>query len=156
MKFTMNGALTIGTLDGANVEIREAVGEENFFLFGKTIDQVDEIQATGYQPLEIYQKNEGLRDVIDLINSGVFSHGDRDMFRHLTDNLLYSDPFLVFADFQGYLDCQARVDGCYRDQDQWMRMSILNVARSGRFSSDRSIREYSDHIWDAPPLPVKL
>ena len=156
MKFTMNGALTIGTLDGANVEIREAVGEENFFLFGKTIDQVEEIQATGYQPQEIYQQNEGLRDVIDLINSGMFSHGDRDMFRHLTDNLLYSDPFLVFADFQGYLDCQARVDECYRDQDQWMRMSILNVARSGRFSSDRSIREYSEDIWDAPPLPVKL
>jgi starch phosphorylase len=156
MKFTMNGALTIGTLDGANVEIREAVGEENFFLFGKTADQVDQIIAMGYQPREIYDQNEHLRNVIDLINSGIFSHGDRDMFRHLTDNLLISDPFLVCADFQDYLDCHIGVDECYRDQEQWLRKSILNVARSGRFSSDRAIREYSKDIWNIQSSPVKL
>jgi starch phosphorylase len=156
MKFTMNGALTIGTLDGANVEIREAVGEENFFLFGKTVQQVDEIWAAGYRPADIYRDNENLRDVIDLINSGHFSHGDRALFRPLTDNLLYSDPFLVCADFQDYLDCQACVGEAYRDSEQWSRMSLLNVARSGRFSSDRAIREYNRDIWRVTPLSVEI
>jgi starch phosphorylase len=156
MKFTMNGALTIGTLDGANAEIRDAVGEDNFFLFGKTVQQVDEIRAAGYHPRELYQQNEQLRDVIDLINSGLFSHGDRDLFRILTDNLLNTDPFLVCADFQDYLDCQAHVGLSYRDQEQWSRMSILNVARCGRFSSDRAIREYSTDIWRVTPLPVRV
>jgi starch phosphorylase len=156
MKFTMNGALTIGTLDGANVEIRAAVGEENFFLFGKTVQQVDEIRAAGYRPADIYRSNENLRDVIDLINSGNFSHGDRSLFRPLTDNLLYSDPFLVCADFQDYLDCQARAGEAYRDQEQWSRMSLLNVARSGLFSSDRAIREYNRDIWHVTPLSVEI
>ncbi len=156
MKFTMNGALTIGTLDGANVEIRAAVGEENFFLFGKNIEQVDEIWAAGYQPRDIYHHNENLRDVIDLINSGLFSHGDRSLFRPLTDDLLNSDPFLVCADFQDYIDCQAQVSKAYQDQEQWSRMSILNVARSGQFSSDRAIREYNAEIWHATPLPVEM
>jgi starch phosphorylase len=155
MKFTMNGALTIGTLDGANIEIRDAVGEDNFFLFGKTIEQVDEILATGYQPRDIYNQNESLRNVIDLINSGLFSHGDRDLFRNLTDNLLNIDPFLVCADFQDYVDCQARVSESYREQDHWLRMSILNVARCGRFSSDRAIREYCHDIWNVSPSSVK-
>jgi starch phosphorylase len=154
MKFTMNGALTIGTLDGANVEIREAVGEKNFFLFGKTAPQVVEIQTAGYRPRDIYHQNEHLRVVIDLINSGLFSHGDKDLFRPLTDNLLDSDPFLVCADFQDYIDCQAQVGSSYRDQEQWSRMSILNVARCGRFSSDRAIREYNADIWRLTPLPV--
>ena len=156
MKFTMNGALTIGTLDGANLEIREAVGEENFFLFGNTVQQVGEIQAAGYRPWEIYQQNETLRGVIDLINSGHFSHGDSGLFRPLTDNLLNSDPFLVCADFQGYIDCQARVGQAYQNQEQWSRMSILNVARSGLFSSDRAIREYNSDIWRVPPLSVEI
>jgi len=156
MKFTMNGALTIGTLDGANVEIRAAVGEENFFQFGKSVEQVDEIWAAGYQPLDIYHHNENLRDVIDLINSGHFSHGDGSLFRPLTDNLLNSDPFLVCADFQSYIDCQAQVSLAYQDQEQWSRMSILNVARSGRFSSDRAIREYNEEIWHVPPLSVEI
>ena len=156
MKFTMNGALTIGTLDGANVEIRAAVGEENFFLFGKTKPQVDEIWAAGYQPRDIYLQDENLRDVIDLINSGLFSHGDGSLFRPLTDNLLNSDPFLVCADFQNYVDCQAQVSQSYQDQEQWSRMSILNVARCGRFSSDRAIREYNNEIWHATALPVRI
>ncbi|TRZ67536.1 MAG: glycogen/starch/alpha-glucan phosphorylase [Rhodocyclaceae bacterium] len=156
MKFTMNGALTIGTLDGANVEIRAAVGEENFFLFGKTEQQVAEIQGAGYRPRDIYLQNENLRNVIDLINSGLFSHGDSSLFRPLTENLLNSDPFLVCADFQDYLDCQAQVSQAYRDQEQWSRKSILNVARCGAFSSDRAIREYNAEIWRAPPLPVEI
>jgi len=156
MKFTMNGALTIGTLDGANIEIRDAVGEDNFFLFGNTVEQVDIIHADGYRPYDIYSNNENLREVIDLINSGLFSHGDRDLFRCLTDNLLNTDPFLVCADFQDYLDCQKYVSERYTDQDNWLRMSILNVARCGRFSSDRAIREYCESIWEVKPLPVKL
>lgn len=156
MKFTMNGALTIGTLDGANIEIREAVGEENFFLFGMTNQKVEETRAGDYKPGDIYHQNDDLRDVIDLVSSGLFSHGDPDLFRDLVDNLLNSDPFFVFADFQDYLDCQLRVDESYRDQEQWTRMSILNVARCGRFSSDRAIREYCEDIWRVSPSPVKI
>ncbi|HVO68867.1 MAG TPA: glycogen/starch/alpha-glucan phosphorylase, partial [Aggregatilineaceae bacterium] len=155
MKFTMNGALTIGTLDGANVEIRQAVGEENFFLFGKTVEQVEQTWAAGYHPQEIYERDEDLRSAIDLINSGIFSHGDRDLFRPLTDNLLDCDPFLVCADFRDYVDCQARVGLAYRDAEQWARMSVLNVARCGRFSSDRAIGEYCKEIWRAAALPSR-
>jgi starch phosphorylase len=156
MKLTMNGALTIGTLDGANVEIRNAVGPENFFLFGKTVQQVDKVWAKGYHPMDIYHDNANLRNVIDLINSGHFSHGDCNLFRPLTDNLLYHDPFLVCADFQSYLDCQAKVGHAYQDQEDWAMMSILNVSRSGQFSSDRAIREYNEAIWHVPPLSVKI
>jgi starch phosphorylase len=156
MKFTMNGAMTIGTLDGANLEIRQAVGEENFFLFGNTVQQVSDIWTSGYQPRNIYHQNENLRDVIDLINSGHFSHGDGSLFRPLTENLLNSDPFLVCADFQDYLDCQTRVGQAYQNQEQWSRMSLLNVARCGQFSSDRAIREYNAEIWRVPPLSVKI
>lgn len=156
MKFTMNGVLTIGTLDGANVEILADVGEENFFLFGKTVQEVDAILAAGYRPQDIYDQNEDLRGVIDLINSGLFSHGDGSLFRPLTDNLLRSDPFLVCADYQDYTACQAKVSVAYQDQKQWSRMSILNVARSGRFSSDRAIQEYNADVWHVTPLPVKL
>ncbi|HKA18912.1 MAG TPA: glycogen/starch/alpha-glucan phosphorylase [Blastocatellia bacterium] len=155
MKFTMNGALTIGTLDGANVEIREAVGSENFFLFGKTVQQVEETRAAGYHPREVYESDEDLRGAIDLINAGLFSHGDRDLFRPLTDSLLDSDPFLVCADFRDYVECQGRVALAYRDAEQWSRMSILNVARCGRFSSDRAIREYSEDIWNVVPLKAE-
>jgi starch phosphorylase len=154
MKFMMNGALTIGTLDGANVEIREAVGDDNFFLFGKTVQQVDELVAAGYRPREIYQADDELRGVIDLVNSGLFSHGDVDLFRPLTDKLLDSDPFLVCADFRDYADTQARVGVAYRDRENWSRMSIVNVARCGRFSSDRAIREYCRDIWEVSHLPV--
>jgi starch phosphorylase len=154
MKFMMNGALTIGTLDGANVEIRAAVGEENFFLFGKTVEQVEETWRTGYRPRQIYEQDPALRDAIDLINSGLFSRGDRSLFRPLTDNLLDDDTFLVCADFRDFIECQARVGLAYRDTEQWSRMSILNVARCGRFSSDRAILEYNADIWRATPLPV--
>jgi len=154
MKFTMNGALTIGTLDGANVEIRSAVGEENFFLFGQTVPEVEATWRAGYRPRALYERDPDLRDAIDLINSGLFSHGDRDLFRPLTDNLLDVDPFLVCADFRDYIDCQGRVGVAYRDAEQWSRASILNVARCGYFSSDRAVQEYNADIWHATALPV--
>jgi len=148
MKFAMNGALTIGTLDGANVEIREEVGAENFFLFGLTADQVRATLAAGYHPWDIYQSNPILREVIDSISSGQFSRGDHNLFRPLLDSLLQHDTYLLFADFQPYLDCQDEVDKVYRDQERWSRIAILNAARMGKFSSDRSIREYCEGIWD--------
>ena len=148
MKFAMNGAITIGTLDGANVEIREAVGEENFFLFGLTASQVVATLAAGYRPWDIYQSNATLREVIDSIASGQFSHGDRELFRPLLDSLLQHDPYLLFADFQSYIDCQDQVAKAYANQENWSRMSILNASRMGKFSSDRSITEYCEGIWN--------
>lgn len=156
MKFSMNGALTIGTLDGANVEIRDAVGPDNFFLFGLTADEVQRIQHDGYRPWAFYNDNMQLRAAIDLINSGIFSHGDRDLFKPLTDNLINHDPFMVLADYEAYIDCQAQVSHAYRDPSHWNRMSILNVARMGYFSSDRSIADYCDRIWKVKPVPVEL
>lgn len=156
MKFSMNGALTIGTLDGANVEIREEVGAENFFLFGMTVDEVRQKQIAGYRPWDIYNGDPELKADIDLINSGLFSHGDTNLFRPLTDHLLHHDPFMVLADYRAYLDCQERVSAAWRDPAQWDRMSILTVARMGKFSSDRAIREYAERIWQVEPLPVAL
>ncbi len=152
MKFGLNGALTIGTLDGANVEMREAVGQENFFLFGLTAQEVSALKARGYRSLSYYESNDELREVIDLISSGHFSRGDTRLFQPLVASLLYRDEYLVLADYQSYVDCQAEVDQAFRDQGRWTRMSILNVARLGRFSSDRAIREYCEHIWRARPL----
>jgi starch phosphorylase len=152
MKFAMNGALTIGTLDGANIEIRDAVGAENFFLFGLTIAQVEEAKARGYTPRRIYDGNPGLREAIDLIAAGDFCDGDRELFRPLVESLLSSDDYLLCADYQSYVDCQARVGEAYRDRANWARMAILNCARMGRFSSDRSIREYCRDIWSVSPI----
>ncbi|MEM9090620.1 MAG: glycogen/starch/alpha-glucan phosphorylase [Cyanobacteria bacterium P01_F01_bin.53] len=156
MKFAMNGALTIGTLDGANVEIREAVGEDNFFLFGLTTEEVAKKKAEGYNPYGYYQANAYLKDAIDLIASGHFSQGNTDLFKPLLDKLLYDDPFMLLADYQSYVDCQASVGKAYQDRNRWLEMSILNTARMGRFSSDRSIQEYCEQIWKVSPLPVDL
>jgi starch phosphorylase len=156
MKFSMNGALTIGTLDGANVEIREKVGAENFFLFGLTTPQVAETWVHGYRPQEVLARSEELRQVIDLIAEGHFSGGDSGLFRPLLDNLIWHDPFLVFADFDAYVAAQRQVGQVYADQRRWTEMSILNVARMGYFSSDRSIREYCEKIWNAKSLPVSM
>ena len=156
MKFQMNGALTIGTLDGANVEMLEAVGAENFFLFGNTVEEIGRLQSHGYWPYDVYQTNPALKEVIDLISSGFFSRGDTELFRPLVENLLYSDPFFVLADFHSYADCQDRVNVAYQDRAQWTRMSILNVARSGKFSSDRAIQEYCRDIWHVDPVEVSL
>ncbi|MGH7796559.1 MAG: glycogen/starch/alpha-glucan phosphorylase, partial [Candidatus Binatia bacterium] len=152
MKFAMNGALTIGTLDGANIEIRDAVGNENFFLFGLTAEEVGKLKASGYNPRGIYESNPALREAIDLIDSGFFSNGDRELFRPLVESLLNRDDYMLFADYQDYVDCQQQVSEAYRDQKNWTRMSILNSARVGRFSSDRSIREYCRDIWNVSPI----
>ena len=151
-KFSLNGALTIGTLDGANVEIRNEVGAENFFLFGLTMEQVQHLKISGYNPMDYYHGDPELRDAIDLINGGLFSPGDGSLFRALTDHLIGHDDYLLMADYRAYVDCQAQVDGAFRDPAHWTRMSILNVARLGKFSSDRAIREYADKIWCVQPL----
>jgi starch phosphorylase len=156
MKFAMNGALTIGTLDGANIEIRDAVGHENFFLFGLTAPQVVATRNAGYHPRMVYEANPVLRDVLDGIANGEFSRSDRGLFRPLVDGLLNSDPYLLLADYQSYVDCQEQVSATFLDQDQWSKMSIYNAARMGRFSSDRAIQEYCKSIWNATPVPVEL
>jgi starch phosphorylase len=156
MKLSLNGALTIGTLDGANVEIREAVGAENFFLFGLTAEAAAKLRAEGYRPFDVYRSDPLLKDALDLIASGRFSRGDASLFRPLVDSLLGDDPYLVLADFAAYVDCQSSVDAAYRDTDRWTRTSILNVARMGRFSSDRAIREYCRDVWRVEPVPVEL
>lgn len=148
----MNGALTIGTLDGANVEIREEVGADNFFLFGLTAEQVDELKARGYRPRDYYEANANLREALDQLSSGIFSRGDTNLFRPLVNSLLEHDPYMLLADYQSYVDCQDQVDMAYRDPQRWTRMSILNVARIGKFSSDRAIREYCQDIWQVRPL----
>jgi starch phosphorylase len=150
----MNGALTIGTLDGANVEIREKVAPENFFLFGLSEGEVTDLRTRGYHPTEYYETNGQLKEAIDLIGSGFFSRGDRNLFKPLVDSLLYHDEYLVFADYQAYVDAQEEVNKAFRDEKLWTRMSILNVARMGHFSSDRSIREYAEKIWNVKPLPA--
>ena len=155
MKFSMNGALTIGTLDGANVEIREEVGEENFFLFGLTVQQVADFKSQGYHPRTYYEDNEALGSVLDMISQGYFSDGDVNLFKPLVDELLNQDQYMLLADYQSYIDCQDRVSETWRDQNLWTRMSILNVARIGKFSSDRSIQEYCRDIWKVEPVPVK-
>jgi starch phosphorylase len=156
MKFQMNGALTIGTLDGANIEIREAVGPENFFLFGLTAEQAQRLLAEGYRPMELYREQPELREVLGLVRDGFFSRGDTGLFRPLLDNLLLHDPYLVLADYAAYAECQQRVEAAYRDTEHWTRMSILNTARSGHFSSDRSIREYCAEIWKAECVPIDM
>jgi starch phosphorylase len=156
MKFAMNGALTIGTLDGANIEIRHEVGPENFFLFGLTAEEVREKRAAGYAPWDYYQADPHLREAVDLISSGHFSHGDANLFKPLVDSLMKYDPYMLFADYQSYVDCQEKVSQAYKDRDNWTRMSILNTARMGKFSSDRAIREYCSEIWNAKPVKVEL
>lgn len=154
MKFAMNGALTIGTLDGANVEIREQVGEENFFMFGMTTDEVRERQHAGYVPAEYYRADGELRAAIDLISNGYFSRGDREMFAPLVNELLNEDRYMLLADYASYVDCQTEVNRQYGNVPAWTRMSVLNTARSGHFSSDRAIREYKDNIWKVRAVPV--
>jgi starch phosphorylase len=156
MKFMLNGALTIGTLDGANVEIREEVGADNFFLFGLTAEQVEQVKREGYRPSSRVESDPELRETLDMISSGWFSRGHREMFRPLVDSLLHCDPFLVLADYAAYAACQGQVSAAWKDPERWTRMSILNTARSGKFSSDRAIREYGERIWGVKPVPVKL
>jgi starch phosphorylase len=155
MKFALNGALTIGTLDGANVEIRDLVGPEHFFLFGLTVDEVQARKAAGYAPRAVYEAEPAVRRAVDAIAAGTFSHGDPSVLRPLVDDLLGTDEFLVLADFAAYEACSATVDAAWLDADDWSRRSILNVARCGFFSSDRSVRDYLDRIWHADPVPAR-
>ncbi|BBX18635.1 glycogen phosphorylase [Mycolicibacterium duvalii] len=156
MKFMINGALTIGTLDGANVEIRQEAGAENFFLFGLTEEQVAEVQANGYRPLSHVESDPELAAVLELIARGEFTRGDTEVLRPIVDNLVHHDPFLVLADYRSYVDRQAEVSKVWLDRDAWSRMSIRNTARSGRFSSDRAIQEYCAQIWGVGPMSVPL
>jgi glycogen phosphorylase len=156
MKFSMNGALTIGTLDGANIEIRDAVGEENFFTFGLTTPEVAALNAREYCPIQFVDSRPELREAIELLRNGFFSRGDTQLFRPLIDALLSSDPYMVLADYASYADCQERVGRVFSDAEAWSRMSILNAVRSGKFSSDRSIREYCSDIWNVNPEPIRL
>lgn len=156
MKFAFNGALTIGTLDGANVEIRDAVGDDNFFLFGMTADEAARRKSQGYRPREIYEQNPELRAVLDLIASGRLSHGDTSTFQPLVRALLERDEFMVLADFADYVECQDRVSTTFHDRELWTKMSILNTARMGYFSSDRAIREYCRDIWEVDPLTIPV
>jgi starch phosphorylase len=155
MKFSLNGALTIGTLDGANVEIREEVGAENFFLFGLTVDEVQTLRRKGYQPYEWYRNDPRLRAVIDALAGDTFSPGEPGLFRPIVDSLLGGDQYLILADFAAYLACQDQVSQAWLDQDHWTRMAVLNTARSGKFSSDRTIREYAEEIWKVKAIPVE-
>lgn len=155
MKLSLNGALTIGTLDGANVEIEEEVGPENIFIFGMTVDEVEDLWARGYHPEVLLQADEELRAVVDWVGSNYFTPDEPPgVLNMLRDNLIYSDPFLVLADYRAYIECQEKVAEAFRDRSRWARMAILNTARMGKFSSDRTIQEYADDIWKLPPVAV--
>jgi glycogen phosphorylase len=155
MKFALNGALTIGTLDGANVEIMEEVGQENIFIFGKTEAQITEMKHNEYNPQHYYENDSELKQVMNQIRDGYFSPIQPDLFKPLFNDLIYhGDPFFVLADYRSYVNCQAKVDEAYNDKNKWLEMAILNVARMGKFSSDRVIQEYADEIWDISSCPV--
>ncbi|HVJ94751.1 MAG TPA: glycogen/starch/alpha-glucan phosphorylase [Labilithrix sp.] len=156
MKLAINGALTIGTLDGANIEIRDAVGPENFFLFGLTTEQVQDLQRTGYRPRAIYEENARLKEVIDLIAGGFFCTEDPNLFRPLTDSLLDHDTYMLFADFDAYVASQRSVSEAFSDRATWHAMATRNIAKVGPFSSDRTIREYAKDIWGAEPVKIQL
>jgi starch phosphorylase len=156
MKFILNGAVTIGTLDGANIKIREEVGDDNFFLFGLTAQEIQELKAEGYHPRSYYDNNPVLQEVLDQIESGVFSPDQPDLFQPLVQQLLQDDQYCLLADFQAYLDSQRQAEQAYQDGDRWTTMSILNSARSGYFSADRAVREYCDEIWHAHPVTITV
>jgi starch phosphorylase len=155
MKFALNGALTVGTLDGANIEIRDLKsGRKTSSSSVSTAEQVQAVKARGYRPRDHYEQNAALREVLDFLASGALAGGDASLFRPLVDNLLERDPFLVLADYQAYVECQDRVSALWRDPQAWTRTAILNTARMGKFSSDRSIRDYCAQIWKVKPISV--
>ena len=155
MKFALNGALTTGTLDGANIEIRDCVGEGNFFLFGLTAEEVFALKESGYKPMEYYNSNPALKTAIDRIGSGFFSNGDRELFQPIVDSLLFHDEYLLMADYEAYIDCQEQAEKTYLDEETWTRMAILNVARCSFFSSDRTMKQYCEDIWNVAPVQIK-
>jgi starch phosphorylase len=155
MKFALNGALTIGTLDGANIEIRERVGAENFYLFGLTVEEVFALKSQGYRPMDYVETDPELEKALEQIASGYFSNGDPTLFEPIVRSLLDRDEFLVLADYAAYVACQEEVDRAYGDEEAWTRKAILNAARCGFFSSDRAMRQYVEEIWRVRPLPVE-
>jgi starch phosphorylase len=156
MKFALNGALTIGTWDGANIEIAQEVGEDNIFIFGKRVEEIHELWAGGYNPRSYYESDPLIKRVLDLIANDFFSREQKSLFKSLVDSLLYHDTYCLLADFQSYRECQARVSEAYRNVDDWTARSILNVARQGKFSTDRTIREYTEDIWGAQKCEIEL
>ncbi len=156
MKFALNGAVTIGTLDGANIEIKDAVGDENIFIFGLQADEVERRRREGHNPHHYLEKNEELRTVIDMIANGTFSHGDSDTFKPLIESLFNNDHYMILADFDAYIECQEKVNRAFKDVDHWTRMSILNTAYMGYFSSDRTIKQYAEEIWNVKPVSIKF
>ena len=152
MKFALNGAMTVGTLDGANVEIRERVGAENFFLFGMTVDEVEKKYAEGYNPASYYEADPRLKHAIDMVADGTFSNGDRNAYSPLVADWLTKDWFMTLADFSAYMDIQSEIEALYADELEWNRKALLNVANSGYFSSDRSMEDYLERIWHTAPL----
>jgi starch phosphorylase len=157
MKFALNGALTIGTLDGANIEIQEEVGRDNIFIFGLTAEQVAQLNRSGYNPRDYYRRHPELKAVLDMIAGGYFSPQQPQLFKPIIDSLLdHGDQYMLLADFAAYVDCQQRVSREYLDQEAWAKKAILNVANMGKFSSDRTIQEYAQEIWGVVPVPVSL
>jgi starch phosphorylase len=155
MKLALNGAVTIGTLDGANVEIKEEVGDENIFIFGMRVEEVEARRAKGYNPWDLHRDDEEIRAVVDWLGSDYWIPGEHAPFAGIHGTLLGGgDPYMVLADFRDYSDCQKRVDAAYRDKAGWSRKAILNTARVGKFSSDRTIREYAEQIWSLKPVPI--
>ncbi len=152
MKMALNGALTIGTLDGANVEIMEEVGEENIFIFGLTTPEVADMKSSDYNPRDYYNDNAELKEVLDMIGSGYFSVGEPNRYQAIIDNLLNGDPYLLLADYEAYVTKQDEVGQVYQDQEEWSRRAILNVARMAKFSSDRTISQYAEEIWNVKPV----
>jgi glycogen phosphorylase len=157
MKFALNGAITIGTMDGANIEIWEEVGDENIFIFGLRSHEVNNLSASGYNPWEFYNKNGRLKKAMDLIANGFFSPQEPQLFRPIFESLMNGgDRYMIMADFESYRMCHAKLAEAYNDIDRWTKMSILNVAHMGKFSSDRTIKQYTEEIWGAKPIPVEL
>ncbi|CAD5113172.1 DgyrCDS2361 [Dimorphilus gyrociliatus] len=156
MKFQMNGALTIGTLDGANVEMKEEMGDDNIFIFGMTVDEVDELAASAYKPYDYYEKDPELKQVIDQIAGGFFSPENPDMFKDVANSLMHNDKYMLLADYRPYIDCQDRVAACYMNPHEWAKKVVYNIASSGKFSSDRTIEQYATEIWNTPVAKDKL
>jgi starch phosphorylase len=149
MKFALNGALTIGTLDGANIEIRERVGDENIFIFGLTADEIEQKRTAGYNPHDYLDCNEGLQKIIAQLSQGFFTPDEPDVFQPIINALLNQvDYYMVMADYQSYIDAQQQVEKVYRNRNEWNRRAIINIANMGHFSSDRAVRQYANKIWD--------
>ncbi|MEQ8220834.1 MAG: glycogen/starch/alpha-glucan phosphorylase, partial [Candidatus Eremiobacterota bacterium] len=154
MKFALNGALTIGTLDGANVEIQEEVGPDNIFIFGLKTEEVSNLRNT-YRPVDYYNSNIELKQVIDMIAGGYFSPENKDLFKPIVENLLDVDYFMLLADYASYVECQEQVSLTFKNQEEWTKKSIINTACTGKFSSDRTIKEYAEEIWHVKPVKPK-